>query len=184
MDVNNPGLIPSTLTTCIISYKHWFPPIAAAEGTYNVFLPEGILGVVQQEFFGHIRAVQPDSTTEIQSYRNITQLLCKYIIIITAAIIKKIKDWGCISFTPDHIFKSSLPELQFSLQCWSFQSFHVVWGSKERNKNGWNPAVVPYKTGLTVNEQIRRFNTIEVIMLATCSGLTFVTMGEEICPGM
>lgn len=29
-------------------------------GTYNVLFPEGVLGVVQQEFFGHIGAVEPD----------------------------------------------------------------------------------------------------------------------------
>lgn len=48
---------------------------AAADGTYGVFLPEGILGATQQQFFGHKGAVQPDSPTEIPRNRNITQLL-------------------------------------------------------------------------------------------------------------
>lgn len=34
-----------------------------------------------------------------------------------------------------------------------------------------------------VNEQIRKINTMRVIVLYY-SGLTFVTVGKEICPGM
>lgn len=33
------------------------------EGTHNVFLPESVLGIAQQKFFGHEGAVQPDCTT-------------------------------------------------------------------------------------------------------------------------
>lgn len=32
------------------------------EGTYNVFLPESVLGIAQQKFFGHKGAVKPDCT--------------------------------------------------------------------------------------------------------------------------
>lgn len=80
--------------------------MAETECTYCVILPEGILGVTQQQFFGHKRAVQPDSTTETKSKAS------NYIKIIF--------------FVSAHLFKLSSPQLQFSLQYWSFQPFHVV----------------------------------------------------------
>lgn len=40
--------------------NYWsLEPSLSAE-SHNVLLPEGVFGVVQQEFFGHIRAVEPD----------------------------------------------------------------------------------------------------------------------------
>lgn len=75
--------------------------------TYCVILPEGILGVAQQQFFGHKRAVQPDSPAETKRVKRVNTPTLDL----------------CFSF------KLPSPELQFPPYCWSFQSFHVVWKS-------------------------------------------------------
>lgn len=41
--------------------EYWSLEPSMTAGTYNVLLPEGVFGVVEQKFFGHIRAVEPHS---------------------------------------------------------------------------------------------------------------------------
>lgn len=63
--------------------------MTVTDGTYNVFLPESVSGIVQQKFFGHEGAVKPDCTTVNQQRENtvIQKIINRFCVFILSFVV-------------------------------------------------------------------------------------------------